>query len=59
MRPAVGRQFLDVAPPVTIVVSRTEDLLQSLDVVRRYESQVESTLSPSLSVNGFAVRAQW
>ncbi|MGH3646675.1 MAG: hypothetical protein ACRDTM_05825 [Micromonosporaceae bacterium] len=55
----MGRQFLDVAPPVTIVVSRTEDLLQSLDVVRRYESQVESTLSPSLSVNGFAVRAQW
>src|SRR6266508_2460943 len=59
-RPVVALQRLGLfACPATIVVSSTVDLLQSLDVVARIESHCEDTLSPSLTVNGFAVRAQW
>jgi len=54
-----SHNFTDRLPPFTIVVSRTVDALQSDDVVTRMGSQTELTLSPSLSVNGFAVRAQW
>src|SRR5215204_5128262 len=57
--PLVGRQFFGLAPPATIGVSSTVDLLQSEEVVFRILSQVEDTLSPSCSVNGLAVRAQW
>jgi len=45
--------------PATTVVSSTVDTLQAELVVAKYESQVLDTLSPSFSVNGFEVRAQW
>ncbi|MBI2033677.1 MAG: hypothetical protein HYT13_01115 [Candidatus Liptonbacteria bacterium] len=40
-------------------MSNTEDTLQSVEAVARCESHVAETLSPSLTVNGFDVRAQW
>jgi hypothetical protein len=58
-RAAVTAHFFGVVVPTTTVVSSTVDLLQSVEVVLRYDVQVEVRLSPSLSVNGFAVRAQW
>jgi hypothetical protein len=51
-----GRAFLLLC---TMVVSRTVDLLQSLDVVARYESHWEVTLSRRTTVKGLAVRPQW
>jgi len=39
-------------------VSTTVLFDQSVDAPTRYESQANVTLSPSLSVKGFAVRAQ-
>jgi hypothetical protein len=57
-RPEVGRQR-PLAWPATTVVSNTDDLVQSDDAVASVASQAEETLSPSLTVNGLAVRAQW
>ena len=53
-RPLVGRQrlmLLEAPPPATIVVSSTEDWVQSEDVVARIGCHVLDTLSPSFSVN--------
>ncbi|MEJ7630505.1 MAG: hypothetical protein WKF54_13015 [Nocardioidaceae bacterium] len=44
--------------PVTIVVFRTVDAVQSEEAVPKDASQRLSTLSPNFNVNGFAVRAQ-
>jgi hypothetical protein len=58
-RPRVARQACAPVPPPAIVVSRTLDLLQSRKAVARYVSQSLDMLSPSRSVNGLLVRAQW
>src|SRR6478735_2224590 len=58
-RPGVGRQFFGRVEPATTVVSRTVDLVQSLLAPARLASQALETLSPSLTVNGLLVRAQW
>jgi hypothetical protein len=57
--PDVGRQDLGFAPPGTIVVSMTVDCDQSDEAVTSMPSHSPLTLSPSLRVNGLAVRAQW
>jgi hypothetical protein len=57
-RPVVGRQRRAFDWPVTRFVSSTVDLLQSEEVVPRYESHALVTLSPNLSVKGLDVRAQ-
>src|SRR6266545_1258380 len=46
-----------IPPVIQIDAMPSQPLL--LDVVARIESHCEDTLSPSLTVNGFAVRAQW
>lgn len=57
-RPLVGRQDFGFVPPATTVVSKTPDFDQSLAAVASIASHGPDTLSPSWSVNGFAVRAQ-
>src|SRR3989344_2501693 len=49
------RMFL----PGTIWVSNTEESVQSAEAVASTASHVPETLSPNLTVKGFAVRAQW
>src|SRR4029450_13145467 len=58
-RPAVGRHDLGFVLPATTCVLSTVDCVQSLHAVTSLPSQSPLTLSPSLIVNGFDVRAQW
>src|SRR3989304_7890811 len=57
-RPLVARQFLWLLRPFTMVVSSTEETLQSTEAIARLASHAAETLSPSFKLNGFAVRAQ-
>src|SRR3989344_6661214 len=56
-RPLVGRQFRgDLA--ATTLVSKTVDTLQSTAAPARDASQTAETLSPTLKLNGLAIRPQ-
>ena len=53
---AAGR---DICITSSALEKGLRDALQSEDAVAKYESQAEETLSPSFTVKGLLVRAQW
>ncbi len=54
-----GQRRTPPVPPVTIVVFKTVDCVQSDEAIDKCAGQGPVVLSPSLSEKGLLVRAQW